>query len=481
MHVSDLDTPALLIDLDIMERNLRRVAEYTAAHNVRLRPHTKTHKIPEIGRQQLAAGAIGLTVAKVSEAEVMMAAEPPDLLIAYPVVGRTKCERLMPIAQKTQVTVALDSLIAAQQLSEAARRAGVNIGILAEVDAGLGRVGVAPGQELLQLAQGIERLPGLNFEGIAFFPGHILPAADQGNTKLEQLGQLIQSILTDFQRAGMEVRVVSGGSTPTLFHSHKLPGLNEIRPGTYVYNDMNTVTSGECTLDNCAVSVLVTVVSTAKQGRMIVDGGSKTFSSDRLVGSQDISFGHVIEAPQSRFSNMNEEHGFVDISPGDYSFTVGDQVQIIPNHVCPAVNLHERVYGIRNDEVEQVWAVEGRGEAAIGDARSLSTFHLQLPCLPQLFDLVLLDNCSLLIQSSNLLLCVRQTLPEDLFIMLTQKRCAEGHLNFCRRQMKRRFGNGSRAQQRVGKFLEKVAGLKLRMLNGAGNIKNRSRWNPCAF
>lgn len=362
MHVSELDTPALLIDLDIMERNLRRVAEYTKTHGLRLRPHTKTHKVPEIGRKQLASGAVGLTVAKVSEAEVMLAAEPSDLLVAYPVVGRTKCERLMPIAQKTRVTVALDSLIAAQQLSEAARQAQVNISILAEVDAGLGRVGVSSGKELLQLAQGIERLPGLSFEGIAFFPGHIRPSADQGDTALKQLGQLIQSVLADFQRAGIEVRVVSGGSTPTLFHSHKLPGLNEIRPGTYVYNDMNTVISGACTLEDCAVSILVTVISTAKQGQMIVDGGSKTFSSDLSIGAMKMSFGRVIEAPASVFHNMNEEHGFVDIRREDQSFSVGDQVRIIPNHVCPAVNLHERVYGIRNDAIEKIWQVEGRGK-----------------------------------------------------------------------------------------------------------------------
>lgn len=218
MHVSQLDTPALLINLDIMEHNLRRVAEYTAAHGLRLRPHTKTHKIPAIGRMQLSSGAVGLTVAKVSEAEVMLAAQPTDLLIAYPIVGRAKCERLMPIARKTHVTVALDSLIAAQQLSEAAQHAQVKLGILAEVDVGLGRVGVAPGQELLELAQGIEQLPSLSFEGIAF-PGHIRPSVEHGQEALQQLGQLIQSILADFDQAGIAVQVVSGSSTPTLFHS----------------------------------------------------------------------------------------------------------------------------------------------------------------------------------------------------------------------------------------------------------------------
>jgi D-serine deaminase-like pyridoxal phosphate-dependent protein len=362
MHVSELDTPALLIDLDIMERNLRRVAEYTKTHNLRLRPHAKTHKVPALGKLQLASGAVGLTVAKVGEAEVMLAAEPPDLLVAYPVVGQAKLERLMQVARKTKVTVALDSLMAAHQLSDAAQYNQLTIGVLTETDVGLGRVGVAPGEELVQLAQDIERLPALSFEGIAFFPGHIRLLDNQGTEALRRLNELIQSTLDDFQRAGIEVRIVSGGSTPTLFRSHELTGLNEIRSGTYVFNDMNTVRSGACTLDDCAVSILVTVISTARKGQMIVDGGSKTFSSDPAVNSSERAFGRVMEAPDSVFHTMNEEHGFVDIRHAGRAFVVSDRVRIIPNHVCPAVNLHEWVYGIRNDKVEQVWQVEGRGK-----------------------------------------------------------------------------------------------------------------------
>lgn len=362
MHVSELDTPALLIDLDIMERNLRRVADYAKSKDLRLRPHTKTHKSPVVGRLQLASGAVGLTVAKVGEAEVMLGAEPPDLLVAYPVIGRAKLERLMQVARKTRVTVALDSLFSARQLSEAARAAQVNIGVLAEVDVGLGRVGVSPGEELLQLAQGIERLPRLTFEGITFYPGHIRDVGEQGAEALRQLSGLLQSVLEDFRRAGMAVRVVSGGSTPTLFHSHEVSGLNEIRPGTYVYNDVNTVRSGDCTFEDCAVSILVTVVSTARKGQMIVDGGSKTFSSDRLVGASEMSFGRVVEAPECSFTKMNEEHGFIDRTRSNRDFSIGDRVHIIPNHVCVAVNLHEFVYGLRKEDVEQVWKVEGRGK-----------------------------------------------------------------------------------------------------------------------
>src|SRR5947209_2261286 len=173
MHVSEIDTPRLVVDLDIMERNLRRVAEYTREHGLRLRPHTKTHKSPRIGRRQLDSGAAGLTVAKVSEAEVMLGAQPPDLLVAFPVIGRTKLDRLMQVARKTRVTVALDSTFAARQLSEAASAAGVEIGVLAETDVGLGRVGVSPGQALVQLAQSIEKLPNLRLEGIEFYPGQI--------------------------------------------------------------------------------------------------------------------------------------------------------------------------------------------------------------------------------------------------------------------------------------------------------------------
>jgi len=363
MHISELDTPALLIDLDIFERNLARVAGYTKANQLRLRPHTKTHKVPAVGKRQLDSGAVGLTVAKVGEAEVMLGSGTPDLLIAYPVIGQSKLARLTEIARKTRVTVALDSCIAANQLSEAAQDAKVNFAVLAEVDVGLGRVGVRPGEELLQLAQSISRLPGLTFEGITFYPGHIKFLGEAGPEQaLRDLGAVVKSILDDLQRAGIEARVVSGGSTPTLFRSHEIAGLNEIRPGTYVYNDVNTVLAGTCGWNDCAASILTTVVSTARKGHMIVDGGSKTFSSDRTAGPGPVSYGRIVESPESILQNLNEEHGYVDNTAATREFKVGDRVRIIPNHVCVAVNLHEQVYGVRNEQVEAVWKVEGRGK-----------------------------------------------------------------------------------------------------------------------
>jgi D-serine deaminase-like pyridoxal phosphate-dependent protein len=362
MHLEQIDTPAMVVDLDIMESNLRRVAEYSAAHGLRLRPHTKTHKSVNLARRQLAMGAAGLTVAKVSEAEVMLGASPAGILVAFPVIGKAKLERLASVARQTRATVALDSIFAARQLSEAARAARVTFGVLAEMDAGLGRVGVCPGEPLVELARSIARLPHLKFEGIAFYPGHIRDLDEPGRHALAQVGELLDRVLADFERAGLEVPIVSGGSTPTLFHSHELRGLTEIRPGTYVFNDLNTVRSGGCRLEECAARILATVVSTARPGQMIIDGGSKTFSSDRPVNAPDVTFGRLMEAPGARFHKMNEEHGFIDITRAECEFSAGDRVSVIPNHVCVAMNLHEQVYGLRGDRVEEVWTVDGRGK-----------------------------------------------------------------------------------------------------------------------
>jgi len=356
-QIQDLDTPALLIDLDIMERNLRRVADYAAAHNLRLRPHTKTHKSILIARRQLGLGAAGLTVAKTGEAEVMLGAEPRDLLVAFPVIGEPKLRRLSSLAAITRITVAIDSLYGAQQLSAAAVAAGVRFGILVETDVGLGRVGVAP-SDALDLSREIQKLPGLEWRGITFYPGHI---KDQNEAKVAELSQVIGSLLESFEAVGLKPEIVSGGSTPLLFHSHKVQGLNEIRPGTYVFNDLNTVAGGGCALEDCAASVLATVISHAEPGRMIVDGGSKTFSSDRL-SSGGPGHGRVMEAPGAVFHKMNEEHGFIDLERAERTFQIGEKIRIIPNHVCVVVNLHEYVYGVRNGVVEEVWNVEARGK-----------------------------------------------------------------------------------------------------------------------
>jgi D-serine deaminase-like pyridoxal phosphate-dependent protein len=352
MRIEELDTPALVVDLDIMEANLRRVADYAAQHGLRLRPHTKTHKSTLLARKQIELGAAGLTVAKVSEAEIMVNAGTDDLLVAYPVLGAQKLERLRAVAKQTRVTVALDSLEAAQALSAAGE-----FGVLVEIDVGLHRVGVAP-KDALDLTRAVAALPGLEWRGLTFYPGHI---KEQSQEKIAALSEVIGSVREEFVKAGFQPEIVSGGSTPALYHSHEIEGLNEIRPGTYIFNDINTMISGACSLEECAASILVTVVSHTEKGRMIIDGGSKTFSSDRLVDG-GIGHGRLVEAPGASFHKMNEEHGFIDLAQAGRGFAIGEKVRVIPNHICVAVNLHEQIYGVRNGVVETSWKTEARGK-----------------------------------------------------------------------------------------------------------------------
>ena len=363
-RIEDLDTPALLVDLDIMERNLQRVADYAAAHQLRLMPHTKTHKSLYVAQRQLTLGAAGLTVAKTTEAEVMLGAGARELLVAYPVIGESKARRLASVAAlmrtkgaNGRLSIAIDSLFGAMQLSQAAMAAGIRFGILVEIDVGLGRAGVAP-EEAVAFTRAVAGLPNLDCRGFTFYPGHI---KDQNEQKIAALSRLTGQLRDELTGAGCAPQIISGGSTPLLFRSHEIEGLNEIRPGTYVFNDLNTVAGGGCTLQDCAASVLVTVVSHARPDHMLVDGGSKTFSSDKL-SSGGPGHGHVVEAPGARFHKMNEEHGFVGLETAERSFTVGDKIRIIPNHVCVAINLHEYIYGVRDGMLEEVWRVDARGK-----------------------------------------------------------------------------------------------------------------------
>jgi D-serine deaminase-like pyridoxal phosphate-dependent protein len=306
-----------------------------------------------LGARQLALGAAGLTVAKVSEAEVMLASGDNDMLIAYPVFGAAKMRRLVELARNTRVTVSVDSLETARPIAEAAAAAGVTVGVLAEVDAGLHRVGVQP-EGFIGLLRDLAGLEGIELRGMAFYPGHI---KKQDPAAIAALSSLISGLVADAAAAGFALPVVSGGSTPTMWHSHEVAGMNEIRPGTYIFNDRNTILSGACAPEDCAATVVATVVSTAVPGQFVIDGGSKTFSSDRAAAD---GFGVILDAPDALFEKMNEEHGYVK-HPG-HSRKVGDRVRVLPNHICVAVNLHERVYGVRGEEVVESWTVDGHGK-----------------------------------------------------------------------------------------------------------------------
>ena len=362
MNYQELPTPALTIDLDVLERNLDRMADYCRQHGIGLRPHTKTHKTPEVARMQVQRGAVGLTVAKVGEAEVMAAAGLDDILIAFPIWGDEKLRRIAAIARDRNILLSLDNEATAQGLSRAASAAGATVGVLAEFDVGMRRCGVEPGPAALELARNIEKMPGLKFRGVMLYPGNIWGTQENREKIVKDVAERVGKALDPFRKAGMEVEIVSGGSTPSALLTHKIPGVTEIRPGTYVYNDLNTFYQGACRLEDCAARVVATVVSTAVPGRAMIDAGSKTLSSDGLGSGPATGHGMVVEAPDAPLIKLNEEHGHIDITRSSHKFRVGEVVTVIPNHVCTCVNMHDEVFLVRKGQVEGSWKVAARGK-----------------------------------------------------------------------------------------------------------------------
>jgi len=337
-------TPALVLDLSTLTHNAHRLADYAHAHGLQVRPHTKTHKSLEMARLQLDCGAIGLTVAKVGEAEVMAAASP-DLLVAYPAVDPQRTQRLAQLAGSATVRVAVDSLAGIEALANAARAAGTTIGLLVDIDVGYHRTGVQSPAAALELAQRISNLgPALRLDGLFFYPGQIWSAAAQQDVELSRVEVLLAETIDQWHAAGLSVEIVSGGSTPTAFQSHLVPSQTEIRPGTYLFNDMNTVRAGFSFIEECAAAMLCTVVSTAVPGKAVIDAGTKTLTSDRNARFPDSGYGCVLEFPEASLMRLSEEHGEIDISQSAHPPRIGDRVTIVPNHICPCINLQDRVW-----------------------------------------------------------------------------------------------------------------------------------------
>jgi D-serine deaminase-like pyridoxal phosphate-dependent protein len=358
--LDDLLTPAAVVDLDRMDANLDRMAAYAAGHGLRLRPHTKTHKSPELAAAQMQRGAMGVTVATLHEAEVM-GAVATDVLLAHPPVGRAKLERLVRLPEHLDVTVALDSEAALAGLDEACRAAGRTIGVVVEVDLGMHRVGVAGPAEAIQLARSARDRRSVAYRGVLFYPGHVRePVADQG-APLERLQADLGRLLDALADADLEPATVTGGSTPTAFASHTVAGLTEIRPGTYIFNDRTTAVIDACRWDDCAYTVLATVVSTAVPGQAVVDAGSKALSREELRAPAATGFGALLDRPDVTVKGMSEEHGLLDLAHTDWRPRVGDRVRIVPNHVCVSVNLQPRVWGVRDTAIERCWEVVARG------------------------------------------------------------------------------------------------------------------------
>ncbi len=347
--VADLETPAVTIDLGIMEDNIRRVQAHLARHGIGNRPHVKTHKIPAIGKMQMAAGAMGITCQKLGEVEVFVdAGVAEDILLTYNILGGAKTDRLAALIRRAPgLTVVLDNDVVARGLSEAGTRHGVDVRFLVECDTGFGRTGVQTPEAALELARAASRLPRMQFRGLMTFPNR------EPTTR-----EFFERALPIFSRAGIPVPVVSGGGTPSLFQAQTIPMLTEHRAGTCVFNDAMVVASGTATWDNCAMRVRATVVSRPTDGRAVLDCGTKVLTSDQY-GMK--GYGHVMEYPEAVVSNLSEEHGVIDLSACPERPKVGEIVHVVPNHCCVVSNMVDELYGVRGGAVDVTWPVAARG------------------------------------------------------------------------------------------------------------------------
>ena len=358
--VSRFDTPYIVIDGEVLQRNLERLSRYGELHGLRLRPHAKTHKSREIARRQLELGAIGLTVAKPGEAETF-ADVCQDLLLAYPVVDDSRADRMASLAARIDFKAAVDSPESVEILAAAGRRAGVQIGVLVDLDVGLHRTGVQGAAAALRLAELADRQAGVELRGLFCYPGHVWDVADQQGPALAIVAEQLAETLDSWRRSGLNAEIVSGGSTPTAYQSHLVSQLTEIRPGTYPFNDMNTVRGGFATIDDCAARIVVTVVSTAVPGQVVIDAGTKTLAADRCVPALDSGHGYVVEYPKAIVAKLSEEHGQVDVSACGLTPRIGERLTIIPNHICPCINLQERAWLKSGSDDAVPLSIDARG------------------------------------------------------------------------------------------------------------------------
>jgi D-serine deaminase-like pyridoxal phosphate-dependent protein len=342
-----VDTPSLTVDLDAVERNISRTQGYCDEHSLAFHPHAKTHKSAAIARLQLDAGAAGLACQTVEEAEALAGTGVADLTVCLPALG-TRAERLARLARVARITSVLDSTVALDGLSRAAQAQEVKIDILVECDTGGGRAGVQHPSQAAELAAALGAAAGLNFAGLLTHPAP--PGA------AEWLAEAKRTI----EAAGTPVDRVSVGGTPTATKAHEIEVATELRAGTYVFGDRACVHDGSVPLEDCAVRVLATVVSRPAENRAIIDAGSKSLTSDPAFGLDDGVFGAIDQLPGARLVALSEEHGIVELDGDGPGPGVGERLSVLPNHVCPAVNLHDRMVVHRGGDLVATWPVLAR-------------------------------------------------------------------------------------------------------------------------
>jgi D-serine deaminase-like pyridoxal phosphate-dependent protein len=347
----ELETPALLVDLDLMESNLARMGAFFQALPAKLRPHFKNHKCPALAARQLEAGAIGITCATLREAECLVHQGVRSVLLANEIVDTGKIRRFVELARQADVIVCVDNGKIADDLARAARDRNTQVSVLVDIDVGLHRCGVPPGEAAMCLTRSVVE-KGLRFRGLMGYEGHVLrkaPGPEKEEAAAAAMGPLIQT-KTCIEREGIPVEIVSVGGTGTYSISGRYPGVTEIQAGSYLL--MDTDYRKSCTDFDCALTMLTTVLSKTAGERIVVDAGLKSLSCERGVPP-------VKDLPGLATRRLTAEHGIVDIQDPAAPVDVGNRIELWVHYSDATVNLHDRIYGMRNGQVEEVFRVEG--------------------------------------------------------------------------------------------------------------------------
>lgn len=365
MNILDLDTPALLIEKSKMLNNIERMQKLADAADVKLRPHTKTHKIPELAKLQIEKGATGIAVAKISEAEIMADAGIDDIQIANIIIGKKKIERLAALKKRLKfLSCNVDSIEAAIEISNHFEKSDTWLDVYIEVNTGQNRSGLSQYKDIYNLAKKMQDLPGINLIGLFTHAGHAYAA--NSKEEIEEIGKIEAETLVEIAQRLMRERIIvlniSVGSTPTAPYCAKVEGITEIRPGNYIFYDIIQTKLGSCKIDDCALTVLATVISMPDANRVIIDAGAKALSTDRGPAS-DLSpegYGYVI-GKNCTIDRLNEEHGIITHS-GE-NFKIGEKIRIIPNHACVVVNLFDTAYLVDKEQIVRQYEIKGRGKS----------------------------------------------------------------------------------------------------------------------
>lgn len=355
-----IPTPGVVVELDQVDKNLKKMQQLANQNKINIRPHIKPHKSAYFTYLQLKAGAKGITCAKLTEAEVMADYGVTDILIAFPLVGEDKMKRLGALVLRADVRTIVNSIEGASQISRLGKSLNVKINVLIEVDGGLKRGGVPPFEPALEFAMKIKDFDGINICGIMYYNGLIYSEETlEGYRKgTQREHDEIIGTAKLLKAHGFDMSILSGGNSYSSRCCDLLKGITEVRCGNYIFNDVSTLGTGFATPEECALRAVCTVVASVDDQHAIIDGGTKTLSSD--LSHHGVGYGYVVGRPDITITKLNEEHGFIQ-SEQPLNLAVGDKIAIIPNHACVLPNLTDKVYGIRNGKVERMIPIDARG------------------------------------------------------------------------------------------------------------------------